>query len=837
MRKLLLNIAYLFMLPWFVSFHTNAYCQTRFDKIKIEIKPVKCYGIKKDMNTFIPPPENFKKGLKSVNEYNANIEVTYNGFSPEAKEAFQYAVNIWKTLIHSPVTIRIEANWKSLDEGVLGSCGASSYCMNFSAAPERGKWYPVALAEKILRRDINGTADPDMVANFNSDETSWYYGTDGDTPSGQFDLASTVLHEICHGLGFIGNMNVNDIDEGTWGGGSNYSLIFDKFIENGAGQQLIDTSIFPNPSVELYEQYTSNSLFFNSPIAIDQNNDNLPKLYAPSVWNEGSSIYHLDDATYPAGDTNSLMTHATNTAEAIHDPGPITLGIFAEIGWIHTYIDHDTIKDIENLDNPITAIAIITSDTSVLDSSTYIYYSFDIFENTDSVLMEPTGNTNEYSGVIPVYSLEQRVYYYISIIDTFQRTYTSPVGAPENFHSFYVGDDIIAPSFISHSPIPFIYVSADTVLISADVTDNIDIDTVYVEYFINNFEQTPFGLSHDTLNKYTGNFIFEADVLNIDDSISYRIVAVDVSQNANLSYYPSDGYYYFMVKDIPNYVEAYENDFNSPTEDFLGSDYTVETPIGFADGALHSKHPYESPDADDQFIESITQLSIPVKLKEDDAYMKFDEIVLVEPGETGSNFGDEDFWDYVIVEGSKDEGTTWIPLEPGYDCRRYSIWETRYNSEIINGNSTTVGNSSLYKSHLINLFGNGDFSGGDEILIRFRLYADPYACGWGWAIDNLKIQGDVSGQENILLNKKYINIYPNPSFGTFTIEIQFNKPVSEVCVSVLNILGKQIFVKNYANSDRYFNKQINLNKFPAGLYFVNIQTGNESIIRKIFFTK
>jgi hypothetical protein len=34
--------------------------------------------------------------------------------------------------------------------------------------------------------------------------------------------------------------------------------------------------------------------------------------------------------------------------------------------------------------------------------------------------------------------------------------------------------------------------------------------------------------------------------------------------------------------------------------------------------------------------------------------MTFDEIVLVEPGESYADFGDTEFWDYVIVEGSND---------------------------------------------------------------------------------------------------------------------------------------------------------------------------------------
>ena len=40
----------------------------------------------------------------------ATINVTYNGFSPEAQGAFQYAVQLWERQITSPVVIEIVAN-------------------------------------------------------------------------------------------------------------------------------------------------------------------------------------------------------------------------------------------------------------------------------------------------------------------------------------------------------------------------------------------------------------------------------------------------------------------------------------------------------------------------------------------------------------------------------------------------------------------------------------------------------------------------------------------------------------------------------------------------------
>jgi hypothetical protein len=62
-----------------------------------------------------------------------------------------------------------------------------------------------------------------------------------------------------------------------------------------------------------------------------------PKIYAPAAFSLGSSLLHLDESTYPAGSINELMTPFSGTADAIHDPGPITIGILMDIGWVINY--------------------------------------------------------------------------------------------------------------------------------------------------------------------------------------------------------------------------------------------------------------------------------------------------------------------------------------------------------------------------------------------------------------------------------------------------------------------------------------------------------------------
>ena len=91
--------------------------------------------------------------------------------------------------------------------------------------------------------------------------------------------------------------------------------------------------VFPNPSTALASVLIGDDLLIDAPTAILNNNGVKPKIYAPSAFSLGSSVTHLDDATYPAGDTNSLMSHSIGTAEAIHSPGPIVMGLFQDLGW------------------------------------------------------------------------------------------------------------------------------------------------------------------------------------------------------------------------------------------------------------------------------------------------------------------------------------------------------------------------------------------------------------------------------------------------------------------------------------------------------------------------
>jgi len=283
---------------------------------------------------------------KAFTEPSAEFQVTYqsdcNGqqWPAEAIAAIEYAVSIWETHISSASPIRVRAVWQSLPGTTLGSAGPTLVAQVPSPIGMNDTWFAVAQASAMVGFDILATStqeyDINMRLNCNFEE--WYFDTDGNTPEDFVDMVTVVLHEIGHGLGFVGTMGANvNTEVANWGieavNGLN-PIIFDRFAEDGSGNNIINTSIYPNPSNDLYQAVTGSEggVFFNGDITT-QTNFGIPvPLYAPLPWEDGSSFSHIDEE--PFVDTNNaLMIPFINRATAIHSPGSIMCAMLEDQGW------------------------------------------------------------------------------------------------------------------------------------------------------------------------------------------------------------------------------------------------------------------------------------------------------------------------------------------------------------------------------------------------------------------------------------------------------------------------------------------------------------------------
>lgn len=792
-----------------------------------------CYGSGKVERARIHPPAKFL--LKSAEAAKADIIVDYKGFTPEVQQAFDYAVGIWETLIESDIPIRMEANWRNdLDENVLGSCGPETYYKNFEDAPFKDRYYPVAIAEKIAKRELNGESRYDMVANFSS-KANWYFGTDMNCPDDKYDFVTVVLHEIGHGLGFTGFFFVDEQQSvGSYGFYEfGDATSFDLLVERGStgGQQLVNTSFFDNASSELLTALQSGNLVANSPVAIERNSGLKPRLYAPSEFDDGSSVYHLNDFTYPNGNENSLMTHAIGRAEAIHDPGPLTLGIMDDIGWRNIFIRFNQVKDIEEL-KPIVFSGWFESDYGIKTGSPKVIYSLDEFENHVDTLELINNEGDTYSATLNPGPGTEKISYYILVQDTVNRMRTDPALAPEEFYTIHVGADTEKP-VIAHTEIDYFLLMDEEQQLVVYLSDNLGIDTAYVEFFINGETQDFFPLIRDYDDRYIATFPFDLNTIKDGDEITYAMYATDGASSSNSSRLPleSEDFFSFKVEEIFEPVNYYSNDFNQETPDFIIADFEINTPFWFEDGALHSPHPYPAPEVDNEELEFVTLLKRPVIIQEQ-GIMSFDEVVLVEPGSYDQN-GVFNLWDYVIVEGSKDDGTTWYPLTDGYDSSDQAKWSTSYDDGIATGeqNSTTRGSAEMFFNREIVLTDNEHFVAGDTMLIRFRLYSDPYAAGWGWAIDNLKIQRPVSA-DRLLIEKSDLSVYPNPFTNNITVKISAIQRESFVQIDLYNAIGQKIYTSSAQNVTGEYTRQINLTDYGKGIYLLKINQNGQTVFAK-----
>lgn len=87
---------------------------------------------------------------------------------------------------------------------------------------------------------------------------------------------------------------------------------------------------------------------------------------------------------------------------------------------------------------------------------------------------------------------------------------------------------------------------------------------------------------------------------------------------------------------------------------------------------------------------------------------------------------------------------------------------------------------------------------------------------------------DVSNFDNFTLS-------PNPNEGSFNISLSSDS-TNDVSIIVYDMIGRQIFSKEYINNQSLFNQKISLNSLQPGVYFVNVSDGikfnSEKIIVK-----
>ena len=169
--------------------------------------------------------------------------------------------------------------------------------------------------------------NPEIIIQINS-EAEWDLDGLGKPTRYEYDLKSVMFHELAHGLGFLSTSSyLFDRTKGQYVGIMEQPTPFDAYLQTQDGNRLAD---LPSPSFELGQALT-NKLVWSGAEAIAANNGEKPLIYAPSNYDAGSSVSHLDEKTFANSGINAVMTPNLEAGEVFNEPGPILLAMMKDL--------------------------------------------------------------------------------------------------------------------------------------------------------------------------------------------------------------------------------------------------------------------------------------------------------------------------------------------------------------------------------------------------------------------------------------------------------------------------------------------------------------------------
>ena len=277
------------------------------------------------------------------------------------RNAFEAVLDVLGLWFVGNSTVRVEASFESLESGTLASAGPGDFVFGLSDPGYVG--VPIALAENFLEEELNSATEADVVVTFN-ERYPFYYGLNEEILQRPFAPTLFVfiaVHELFHGLGFFEFIEPD----------GSFPLILTEFSEEflHAGT-IYDVNLYSERDDELLinlfsdeqrrEAITSvNGLLWDGTsngendyscaqtAAKGQTNLFFPhgmdsegrlRLHAPAIWEGGSSVSHLVEAT------KDIMKPSY---------GPLTyvdfsMGMLKDMGWkldrnnVEAFLPEDT---------------------------------------------------------------------------------------------------------------------------------------------------------------------------------------------------------------------------------------------------------------------------------------------------------------------------------------------------------------------------------------------------------------------------------------------------------------------------------------------------------------
>lgn len=232
-----------------------------------------------------------------------------NEWTATRRAALESAAQRLSDVLRSTVPIRVRACWRDYgaDSNTLASAAPTGFFRGFPASPRRNTFYSRPAVSRqsgtaICRLAGGSCNEPDLTVTFNTriDDPSrpanqrWHYNASDTATVNGFDFVTVAMHEIVHGLGFLGLV---DVETGR--------LLAAPFDDVYAYNTIYAPSQQParrltelDSDAERFEALTSgvrlqfDALAELNPESLPGNFSRLP-LNAPAEVNPGSSLSHL----------------------------------------------------------------------------------------------------------------------------------------------------------------------------------------------------------------------------------------------------------------------------------------------------------------------------------------------------------------------------------------------------------------------------------------------------------------------------------------------------------------------------------------------------------------
>ncbi|MGD9402047.1 MAG: FlgD immunoglobulin-like domain containing protein, partial [bacterium] len=529
------------------------------------------------------------------------------------------------------------------------------------------------------------------------------------------------------------------------------------------------------------------------------------------------------------GDLSNGTPHYYEIVSAFgaHGIGP---GLFIEI-------IHNKVTDSEVAGVPFPVTATVESNLNLDPDSIVVWY--DDGGGWTMLATAPTANPDEYTATIPAQGMGNTVEYYVSArAGDWPAAATHPEGAPATVHSFTVGTDA-TPPVIAHTALADQPDAEWPVVVAAEVTDNLGIDTVELEYFYNGDAQPALPMA-----KRLGTDIYEVplDLAPVPgDFIEYRIKAVDASGAQHVTYEPEATYVVFGVLDAHDFAfETGEEGWTHMGAAGWTDQWHLSTQRDHTSGGGSSWKCGDT-GAGDYAGHQKAFLESPVVTLGEDARLSFWYWIDAEAYEplTGSGLA----WDGVGISLVDSAGVA-MPIDPigGYP---YSILEDS-GAPFPAGKGVWSGRADWTRVE----FDLSHYQG--ECYFRIKFGSDSYTGGEGMYIDDVVIwSGDALAgvgpgcgggcprPDDTPAAFALYNALPNPSPGATTIAFAVPSNEAAVRIEIFDVMGRLTTTLVDETFDPGvhtvgWDGEDNRGRVVApGLYFVRMQASGFSGVTKV----